>query len=85
MARRTPNIEPGDSEFSHGKGLMPHPTLADPLPHETLRAYFQTDSVDPETELYNPVTGAYNRTMGDGRQDHKDITNPYRTTGQTSA
>lgn len=75
MATRKPGTEPGGSEFSHGKGLM-SPLDRDYIPegYETLRAYWQVDSVDPEAELdYNPTRP---------RQDHKDITNPTRETGK---
>lgn len=78
MARRTPNIEPADSEYSHGRGLQPPRNLADPTGYEVLRAYYQTDSVDPETELFKPKTGK-------DRMDGKYITNPYRENGRPSA
>lgn len=78
MATRNPGTEPHDSEYSHGRGLMPPANLADPSGAETLRAYYQLDSVDPETELFKPKTGK-------DRMDGKHITNPYRENGRPSA
>lgn len=81
----TPGFEPADSEYSHGRGLMPPANLADPSGAETLRAYYQLDSVDPETELFKPKTGKYNPLTGEGRHDDKHITNPYRENGKPTA
>lgn len=42
--------EPGESEFSWGKGMMPAPGKAPPELWQQHVAVFQTDPADPDSE-----------------------------------
>lgn len=50
MATKRPGKTPGNSEFSHGKGLMPNPAHADPKDYELLHAQFRTDNMNEAAE-----------------------------------
>lgn len=68
--------EPKDSEYSHGRGLMPPTSLADPSGYEQMRAIYAMDSTDAS------ATPNYE---GLGYRTDKGVTIPVRETGTPTA
>lgn len=73
MATKRPGFEPGGSEFSHGKGLMPPPHRGyEPMEYEQLHAQFRVDPDDPTAQA---------NYDGIGDRFDKPTTPPVRETG----
>lgn len=74
MAARKPGLEPGGTEFSHGKGLMSNTDRGYvPMEYEEHHSLYRMDSLDPG------ATPSYDGTGRD--RDDRETTTPVREKG----